>query len=198
MTDHRPLSPVRDVVEGLMHRYDLQEKKESNLIAVLWDEIVGERVAHVSRPGECRDGVLFVKVKSPQWAQELTYMKTQVLSNLREQLPSLRVEDIRFTAAWTSPGDFVEEVVEETSTWPRDAELRQVVLSEADRRTIETLAEVVSEMELRDRLRRVLENEFKSRRWRLDNGWRECPRCQALFFGSRENCDFCHAEQGRR
>jgi len=192
----RSLSLVREVVEDLIQRHEVREKVAENMVGFLWEEIVGPAVARIARPTQVRDGILYVKVKSPQWAQELSYMKVQVLENVRERIPTLHVEDVRFTPAWTSPEEFVEEEVSPLPPWPKEEELEAMVLNPSERYTIEAVVQTLSEPEMRERLRRTMEREFKSRRWRLLHGWQECTRCGSLFFGAGERCDFCHMEAG--
>ena len=53
-----------------------KEPGEEGILAV-WTDIVGEGIARRTSPGAFRDGILFVKVTSSTWVQELEFMKDE-------------------------------------------------------------------------------------------------------------------------
>lgn len=59
-----------------------------------WRRIVGERVAHRTRPGSIRDATLTVYVASAVWAQELTFLSTALLEKLGAE--GFAVKELRF------------------------------------------------------------------------------------------------------
>jgi len=62
-----------------------------------WGDIVGEEIASRSRALRIRDEVLYVRVDSPAWSQELRFLKSRILAGYEEALGPGRVRDIRFT-----------------------------------------------------------------------------------------------------
>jgi len=60
-----------------------------------WPEIVGEQVASVTKALRVVDGVLYVKVKNSTWRNELTFLKSEILTKIAEQNDRASVFDIR-------------------------------------------------------------------------------------------------------
>lgn len=61
-----------------------------------WNDAVPPRVALNAQPVRFERGTLMVHVKSPIWAQELSFLKEDLLRQVRSKAPSLLVRDIRF------------------------------------------------------------------------------------------------------
>jgi predicted nucleic acid-binding Zn ribbon protein len=64
-----------------------------------WEEVAGKEVAPHTRVGALRRGVLEITVGNAVLLQELThYHKRRLLEQLRKQLPSTSITDLRFRA----------------------------------------------------------------------------------------------------
>ncbi len=61
-----------------------------------WETIVGEHIARATSAVKIVKGVLFVKVKSSTWRNELSLRKNEIIHTLNESLGSELVKDIRF------------------------------------------------------------------------------------------------------
>ncbi len=61
-----------------------------------WSGIVGATIAAQSEVLYIKNKVLHVSVKSSAWHQELTFMKLQIKSKVRDLLKDESVEDVRF------------------------------------------------------------------------------------------------------
>jgi predicted nucleic acid-binding Zn ribbon protein len=61
-----------------------------------WCHVVGERWSAYSAPAELRGGKLFVTVANSIVMQELRYAGDGLLAALRQAMPGLRVEELRF------------------------------------------------------------------------------------------------------
>ncbi len=65
-----------------------------------WPGAVGDAVAREATPVSERDGVVTVACGSATWAQELDLLGTQILAQVRQNLPDwAALEAIRFTAS---------------------------------------------------------------------------------------------------
>jgi predicted nucleic acid-binding Zn ribbon protein len=65
-----------------------------------WPGAVGEAVAREAAPVSERDGVITVACRSATWAQELDLLGSQILGQVRQNLPDwASLEAIRFTAS---------------------------------------------------------------------------------------------------
>jgi len=61
-----------------------------------WGEVVGETVQKNTCPLKVVNGILFVKTKSPSWAQELKVLDYKIKSKINELAGSVVVKEIRF------------------------------------------------------------------------------------------------------
>ena len=64
---------------------------------ILWDSVVGERIAEVARAKAIRRGVLRVEVSDSTWRQELAYLKEDIRAKLNEAVGENVVLDIKFS-----------------------------------------------------------------------------------------------------
>lgn len=88
---------IGNVFTKLFRDLGIDKAIEQNKAVVEWPEIVGERVAEVSHAEKIEKGVLFVKVESPVWRNELSFMKQNLIENINKKLNKQIVKDIKFT-----------------------------------------------------------------------------------------------------
>jgi predicted nucleic acid-binding Zn ribbon protein len=76
-----------------------RRKRESQVLEV-WEEVVGtDRVSKLA-PLRLRQGVLWVSVESPALLYEVSQFEREaIVGRLKELLPKLAVEDVRFRLA---------------------------------------------------------------------------------------------------
>ncbi len=61
-----------------------------------WSEIVGERIARVTKAESIRDGKLLVRVSAPAWRNELTFLKRELIAKINAALGQEVVKEIIF------------------------------------------------------------------------------------------------------
>lgn len=61
-----------------------------------WREIVGERIAQVSECQGVENGVLYVRIPSAAWRQEVSFLRERILMAIRTQTQCETVTDIVF------------------------------------------------------------------------------------------------------
>lgn len=61
-----------------------------------WESIVGDHIARAATAVKIVKGVLFVKVKSSTWRNELALRKREIINTLNSALGEEVVKDIRF------------------------------------------------------------------------------------------------------
>jgi predicted nucleic acid-binding Zn ribbon protein len=62
----------------------------------LWDEVVGRVVAENAQPEAFKGTLLLVRVASSPWAQQLQFMKKDIIDNVNQALGKELVKDMRF------------------------------------------------------------------------------------------------------
>lgn len=91
------ISPVGDYVDSVLKEIT-SNQKEGGLAELqsIWNTITGERIGRVCYPVRLQEGVLTIKVSSAAWRQELHSQSALILSNIRDKVPSIAVENIIF------------------------------------------------------------------------------------------------------
>jgi predicted nucleic acid-binding Zn ribbon protein len=63
---------------------------------MVWEEVVGARLAAAARPVSERDGVMTIVCSDPVWAEELDLMQEALQGRLRERLGDDAPRSLRF------------------------------------------------------------------------------------------------------
>jgi len=87
---------LRTILSGVLGTLERTDKAELLVLAPLWCQAVGERIAAQAQPGYVRSGVLWVRVSNSVWMQELHFLKNMLLERLNACLRASRLADIRF------------------------------------------------------------------------------------------------------
>jgi len=61
-----------------------------------WDKMVGQNVARHCQPDRLKDGILFLKVNSSVWMQQLQFMKSIIIDKVNGFMGDNSVRDVRF------------------------------------------------------------------------------------------------------
>ena len=85
------LTLIKGILSKALAHKGIDKKIERYEFILHWEEIVGAKLAEVSKPEYISRKTLLVRVLHPVWAQELTFMKPHLL---RQLLPYLKKGDI--------------------------------------------------------------------------------------------------------
>ena len=88
---------INKVLQKTLRKMDLDVKLEGYRIWLLWTDIVGEQIATRAQPERLRNRILFVKVSSSTWMQQLQTMKHLLLERIQKVIKQAVIEDIRFS-----------------------------------------------------------------------------------------------------
>ena len=91
------LRPAGEILAGVLAGLGLNERLREREAMLRWEEVVGPEIASKSSVLRIRDGILFIKVDSAAWRQELGFMKRRILDSYERQVGPGLVRDIRFT-----------------------------------------------------------------------------------------------------
>ena len=89
--------PVGQVLASLMKGLGLEEKLRERELIENWPRIIGPEIARFSQALRVRGGVLYLKVDSPAWGQELHFLKPQLLERVNESCGGDLIHDIRLS-----------------------------------------------------------------------------------------------------
>jgi predicted nucleic acid-binding Zn ribbon protein len=177
------------IVRELLSHLELLEKTREQQAALIWDEVVGGPIAAKTEVLDADRGVLFVRARTPAWAQELAMREEEIRGRLNARLGSEVIREVRFT----SRGGFRQRAEEEARPGPPVPDRRDVQatpLGEDDRAAIAAAAAQATAPDLAASIQRAATCDAQLARWRLLHGWRPCGRCGELTYGSEE-CVAC-------
>lgn len=89
------------VLNSVLERYGVRDQVERMGVLELWPEIVGEKLAAVTRARVVVDGVLIVEVRNSAWLMELNMMKRDFLTRVNERMAEAPLDRIVFVQAET-------------------------------------------------------------------------------------------------
>ena len=96
MSLKNPPQKIGAIVDALLsERGYLTECKELGVVRA-WASLVGEQLSRVTECTRAERGVLFVRVTSAAWRQEISFMKQLLLSKIRMETGCATIKDIVF------------------------------------------------------------------------------------------------------
>lgn len=87
---------VGSIIEKVMDNLGLSKRYHEQKAILLWDEIVGERIAKRAKPLYTRDGTLVVEVENSTWMNELQFLRREIIEKLNKKLGRWAIGDIHF------------------------------------------------------------------------------------------------------
>lgn len=85
-----------EAIEELVQSLGIKKKLHEYEAVLQWEQIVGEQIAKVTTATRITKGVLFVKVKTSTWRNELTIRKPEIVKKINDTIGEEIVNDIKF------------------------------------------------------------------------------------------------------
>ncbi len=120
-----------------------------------WDKLVGQQIATHCQPDRLKDGILFLKVNSPAWMQQLHFMKSMILDKLKTHTEGNSVKDLRFQ---------IGKVIQARK--PAGRPWKDVVLTREELSRIDNDLTSVGDMELREIMKKLRAKQAQVKAWR--------------------------------
>ena len=96
MSYKNPPKPFSAVLEKVYSEL-LSEQNADEFYAVKnWSKVVGVHIAKVSEVEKLVGGILYVKVKSAAWRNELVFKKNNIISQINTKVGREVIKDIQF------------------------------------------------------------------------------------------------------
>jgi len=179
------VEPVRNILEQIVGQLASPEWLK-NVLKVKWRQIVGDQLAKRTLVQKVRDGVVTVIAGSPAIASELQYRKEELKRRIRETT-HFEPSEIHIRIG-------VVKSEETARARNIEQELSRLVLSPRERALIEDAIAPIQDPQLREKVAKVFEQFLRLNQWKRRHGFKECPRCKALYRGSRLYCPVCRVE----
>jgi hypothetical protein len=163
-------------VEGILRRYNLWENFKEQEVLLVWDTIVGERIARLAQAKRFSKGTLLVAVSSSTVAHELSFLKTHYIAAINEKLGASLVQEIHFVPSRFGKAAIAKPV---QALLPADYQDAQRLFSHLEDPALRTTFERLY-ISVRQREERL-----------LASGARRCMRCGVVFREAGEVCPGC-------
>lgn len=97
---------LKDVLPAATGRLGIPSPEATGRIWASWRDIVGPDVAAHAEPTSLRDGILRVRVDSPAWATEISYLAGEIRSRANAVTGKPLVSEVR---VWSGPRSAASE-----------------------------------------------------------------------------------------
>lgn len=91
-----------DVLGDVLRKHGVEKSVRRASIARLWPEIVGEKLAEVTRVRGTDKDALFVEVRSSAWLAELSMLREEVLERVNARVEDAPLARVVFVLAETA------------------------------------------------------------------------------------------------
>jgi len=150
---------IKPILEKTLKKFDLEIKIKEGKIWEIWDEAVGPTVARNAQPESIRGRVLFVRVSTSAWMQQLQFIKERIIEKLNQSLGKTLVKSISFRLGTILSRSPVES--EAKKEFPPSLEL--------DPESLKTIEETVSSLKdeaTKDLVKSLMVKEAKFKKFR--------------------------------
>jgi hypothetical protein len=89
------MDSVAHIVNGVLDARGWRGKVLEQMAVEIWPEVVGETIARHTMALKYKNGVLFIRARSPQWTQELHFQEARIVARLNGRLRQNLVQRIR-------------------------------------------------------------------------------------------------------
>src|SRR3989304_5300016 len=141
-----------------LEKLELKNRVEDGLVLNRWDEIVGQSISKNAQPQFVKGRILFVATSSAVWAQELNFIKKEILEKINRELKR-EIKDIRFQPRGQVAAS-LQQVSPEQSNFLK---IKNTRLGPEDSKKITSLTAVISDEKVRRKLTElfILDTRFK-------------------------------------
>lgn len=149
------MSNLGNVVATALDKLGLGGRMREAMVLVKWNDVVGDRIARVTRPLKMSEGVLFVACKSAVWANELSLHKDHIKTEINRTIGSRILKEIRFSSRGfgkAAPLDNIEAP---------DIEVAEIGLSEQKEQVADAIASTANSDQLAEAIRKAVITSLK-------------------------------------
>ncbi len=179
------LVSLKDCLTSMKAQLDLSPAFDRYRALEFWSQVCGPQVAAISRPYRIKGDTLFVGVKDPIWATELSHFQLKYIQRFRELLGDDSIRHIRFVPR---PGLLMEKKNKKAKGV---YDPRSMKLPAGDERKIQAIIGEIRDEKARVLMAGFLREKYKYDRWMKKQGASPCPACGVLVPKGQTLCVFC-------
>ncbi len=90
------MAQLKTVLNAALKEAGIEKAVAQNRALIIWEKVVGDKIAANTSAVNVRHGVLVVRASSSAWRQELLLTKSNILKKLNKDLENEIIKDIRF------------------------------------------------------------------------------------------------------
>ena len=90
------MQKLKAAINKLLQTAGLESSVSQNKALLIWDDVVGAKVAENTTPEKVEAGTLYIKASNPTWRQELMFKKEEILKKLNKKLGEKIIKEIKF------------------------------------------------------------------------------------------------------
>lgn len=174
------MSAKHELLYSIFKKNNLLREYKAQEPIFVWTKVSGE-LGKIARPKRMRGNTLIIDVPSAAAKQELSYLEEDLLDKLNDELSTSKVNRLKFQ---------IGEFPSRTSSNRTKYSLDDVTLSSEELQEISNaVCDRGLNQEAKDSLKSLLITQLKSRKVRIEDGWKECPNCGGIYDGTR--CPYC-------
>jgi hypothetical protein len=153
----KKLQRIDEILPRVLNIMQIPYRSEDRRLINIWQKAVGSQIASQSRPENLRKDILFVKVSTSVWMQQLYFLKGELIEKVNALMGKTRLRDIRFSIGQLPASGKTREDPSTMSFLPH-------LLKERDEKMIEACLAALKDQDLKDILRRAMTREITWRR----------------------------------
>lgn len=96
MSGRRAPETIGSIIEANLRELGYLSSCRELDVVRRWPKIVGGKIAGVTQCSRVDNGVLYVRVASASWRQEMSYIKPHILETIRKETPCTSIRDVVF------------------------------------------------------------------------------------------------------
>ena len=97
------MEKLRTIVNNVLDQKGWRQQVLERMAVELWPEVAGENISRNAIAERFKGGTLYIRVRSPQWTQELHFLESRLITRLNGRLRQNIVQKLRCRVT-TPPG----------------------------------------------------------------------------------------------
>jgi len=123
---HTPkMIDISSVINSLSMSLGFEQKMVESSIQQRWEEIMGEKIANHTIPGQIRYKKLYIHVDNPVWMHQLLFLKDEILNRVNCTIGREIINEVRFKLG-TGPDNHTADYTKQDSTQMTSAALNVI------------------------------------------------------------------------
>ena len=153
------MQKIISVLEDALQELKCDTELGKYLVMDAWDGVVGERIAGQTHTEGFKNGVLFVRVSTSAWMNELEAIELIIIERLNKKLAKKSISQLQFTLGEIPP----PKVTEATNTEDKSPDIK---VDEGYLERIKSNLFYVKDSQVRKALSRIMDKDARLRRSR--------------------------------